>query len=295
MLDKLFKRSEDAAREPKRAPDAPLSVVFVGGCQRTGTTVVQGLLCSDEKVNPMPAEAGYLDLLMNAYAAATTDFDFSTQHYFDTPESFATFHGAWIREFLAHTLARYRPAETLVLKEPHLTTHFPRLAQLLPEAKFIVMVRDPRDTIASMRDVGGRLLTTERHRDRTIKGARGLSIHFLSFYKACLRHEHDGLRGRLLFVRYEDLVSKPAEVIAQLAAFTGLKLDAADPADPWKRQVRPVDQPHERQKPWRTSLHGGPLVADSVGRYRNALSPQEARIVVKTLADFCQRFGYASQ
>jgi hypothetical protein len=232
---------------------------------------------------------------MAAYAAGSADFEFSLEHYFDNPESFAAFHGAWIRDFLARTLARYRPAESLVLKEPHLTLYFPALAELLPEAKFVVMVRDPRDAIASMRDVGQRLAAAGSGHTLAQANLQRLVRQFRSFYRPCLRHEHDCLEGRLRFVRYEDVVSRPADVIAELAAFTGLNLDQADPAEPWKRLLRPMNAPHERQKPWRTPLHGGPLVADSVGRYRKVLSPKEVQAINRALGKFCERFGYATQ
>src|SRR3546814_15733803 len=84
-----------------------------------------------------------------------------------------------------------RPA-ALVLKSPELATYFPHAAVLLPAARFVISVRDPKDTIASMIEVG------EKHRQRRansfLAGAgRRINAHFPAsrmFFLPVFKHLH---------------------------------------------------------------------------------------------------------
>src|SRR3546814_17740991 len=102
--------------------------------------------------------------------------------------------------------------EALVLKSPELSTYFPHAADLFPEARFVISVRDPKDTFASMIEVG------ERHRRSGVKSflaAAGRTIQALStsyreFYLPVMQtmgRNQNGLRSRVLIFRYENLRS----------------------------------------------------------------------------------------
>lgn len=271
-----------------------MSFIFVGGCQRTGTSLLHALLCSDPDANPVIAEAEYLRQMVQPYTYGKRNFDYSLIHYFGDEETFRTFHGAWIHAFLDQVLQRYMPARHLVLKEPHLTQHFPILGELLPEARFIVLVRDPRDTVSSMREVGRRLAAKGSGHLLTKAPLKQLISLFTSFYAACLDCKDEEFLRRLLLLRYEDLVSAPESVLDKLGEFTGLALREVDPAVPWKRTVRPADAPHPRQRPWRTELSGSGVSPASIGRYRTRLKPGEIRAIDRALAGFYSRFGYSA-
>src|SRR3546814_17593724 len=68
-----------------------------------------------------------------------------------------------------------RPA-ALVLKSPELATYFPHAAVLLPAARFVISVRDPKDTIASLIEVGEK--PRQRRANSSLAGA-ARDIHAL--------------------------------------------------------------------------------------------------------------------
>ena len=37
-----------------------MTYFFIGGCPRSGTTLLQNIICSNTKVNPLIGEVGYL-------------------------------------------------------------------------------------------------------------------------------------------------------------------------------------------------------------------------------------------
>ncbi len=52
-----------------------MSVFFVGGINRSGTTLFQSILCSDSDTNPLIHEASYLRSIVDAYISGQQKFD----------------------------------------------------------------------------------------------------------------------------------------------------------------------------------------------------------------------------
>ena len=42
-------------------------MIFIGGAMRSGTTLMQGIICNDTQTFPMTAECYYLQFLMELY------------------------------------------------------------------------------------------------------------------------------------------------------------------------------------------------------------------------------------
>ncbi len=76
-------------------------------------------------------------------------FDLHSRDYFDDREQLNEFCAAETVRFLEMTNAHFGNPKFLVLKYPLLTRLFTYLDQLLPEAKFVISLRDPRDHVAS--------------------------------------------------------------------------------------------------------------------------------------------------
>src|SRR5215475_9684373 len=131
------------------------SVIFVGGCMRSGTTLLQRMLCASPDVQPFTDECQFLTGLLDFLSAWRQRFDW-LKDFYGTPEGYEAYAKATIDAFLRSSFETQRPARTIVLKNPELTVHFPDLAGWYGKAKFLVVVRDPRDTIASILDVARR-------------------------------------------------------------------------------------------------------------------------------------------
>tara|TARA_Y100001934_G_scaffold179436_1_gene212227 strand:- start:294 stop:773 length:480 start_codon:yes stop_codon:yes gene_type:complete len=123
--------------------------IFVGGYLKCGTPVLAAMLCSGNDVNPMIGEVIHLNGIVTNYHASLELFDLHSRNYFEDREQLNEFCAAETVRFLEMTHAFFGNPKFLVLKHPFLTRLFTYLHQLLPEAKFVISLRDPRDHVAS--------------------------------------------------------------------------------------------------------------------------------------------------
>jgi hypothetical protein len=102
-------------------------------------------------------------------------------------------------------------------KTPQNFYHFQMLADCFPEARFVFLFRDPRPILASYKYASGEGHDARRYHPMVY------SLYWRSairFYEIVKRHP------RVTMVRYEDLLSNPAQACADLGKFLGTSIDA---------------------------------------------------------------------
>ena len=237
--------------------------IFIGGAPRTGTTLVHGILCSDDKTFRMHKECTYLRFLLNAYAEGKKLWNIHTDDYFDNPQHYMFFNKQIINQYFHHAYNRFGKDKILIQKHPMLIDYFPELEELYPEeCLFIVIMRDPRDAISSFLDVkrfdGFDIqMTTDQY--------IGAYHHFMGFY------EHKQWMPNVLFVKYEELLTNTNKIMEDLRDFTGLKLDIDPTKDGWDCK-RGTDE-------FSSDLDGKPIDSSNIGKHKNQLSTHEIEYI----------------
>lgn len=269
---------------------------FIVGTGRSGTTLLQAMLASHPRIF-IPPETRFFgvtdpDLVLGGTARRAGDLDRYlasaipdwTRREFGVSESdmrarltgsdlstravFLALAAAW-----ADRTGKPRIGE----KTPNHEKSVRRIRTVFPEARFIQIIRDPRDVVISKRD----------HR---LQGHGSLVRYARSMRKVYDRH---AVYARTLppevytAIRYEDLVANPESELRRLCAFLG---ESFDPT-----MLRYHERPDKGfagfEGEWK-NLTLQPLTRGRIGRYREKLSPREIRTVERTIGPHLRALGY---
>jgi hypothetical protein len=160
-------------------------------------------------------------------------------------------------------------------KTPAYIGHIDLLAAVWPEAHFVVLVRDGRDVALSVMKV-------PFGPNNVWAAARS--------WAAAIRHGREAARrfpGRVLTLRYEDLVARPAEEVPKVCAFLGLEYN------PDMLAIEETDRAKvvEDQAEWFTNVWAG-ITTDAVGKWRTEMTPHQQRVFESVAGDELREFGY---
>lgn len=267
-------------------------MIVVGGSMRSGTTVLQSVLCSTSSTNPVNRECDFLIELAALYQRNKAMFDErGLQAYFGTPSLLRDYMRESTVRFLAVTHARYPEASQLVLKNPELTVFFPILHELLPEARFVVSVRDPRDTVVSILNVQKRYRDQGKVSAYDFHGSAAKAAYYVMAVYQPVIECLDAVAtfgDRILFVRYEDLCADPEGVAEGLSGFTGIDLSSYAPEANWHASVE-----FTADSPWRSEGYGKGIARRTSGSFPDHLGRAAISQVEEQCAALMDRFGYA--
>jgi hypothetical protein len=161
-------------------------------------------------------------------------------------------------------------------KSTFMVDYIDEVLAVMPEAKFVWLVRDPRDVAASSRksvfSPYHPVLTAQLWVEQQEKGFAAL--------------ERLG-EGQVHLLRYEDLVSEPEKGVRALSEFLG---EPFEPRMLEHHRSSAAKRSAELSESWRST--GKPISAESVGRHAAALTPEETAQVELVAAPLMRRFAY---
>ncbi|MBK8980606.1 MAG: sulfotransferase [Planctomycetes bacterium] len=261
--------------------------LFVCGSGRSGTTALHRLLATHDEL-ALTNEAGVADLLrvMTELAAVPHLQPFRIARgeevvlhgyvgapYVDTAARIVRQHAIaafeqFYRETFPDRAYRYFGDK---LPEPETAI---ALQAVYPDLRLIVLARDPRDVLCSMRSFGARTEVARENRFLGEATAASVGPYWANVYDGLTRY------GRHVFtLRYEDLVGAPVEHAERVLAWLGLPVDPA-------QRARMADASGY-------TAHGtARSAAASVGRWRRELSATEVAEIEAVAGAVMQRFGY---
>ena len=158
-------------------------------------------------------------------------------------------------------------------KTPMNTLYLDWIGTVFPRSKFIHIIRDGRDVASSY-------LKMERY-DTILEAANRWinSIESAQSFGSKIKENY-------MEIRYEELVTKPEEVIKDTCDFLDIDFDSK-----MLDHTKQVKKLGDTDKEHHSNL-SKPISSDSVGKWRNNLSESDQESITKLLHKHLQRLGY---
>lgn len=191
-------------------------MIFVTGFPRGGTTWVRDCIGSHPKIAGLPGETTFLKPLAGYTLSALAD------------HNLVTLLRSQIADGIARKVAAFgSDASYYVNKAPSDAINAAKAALLIPEAKFIFVIRDPRDVLVSH----------QRGARKWMDGKNSTVLGCMSKLERYFRVGYlDGeVRPNEWLVKYEDLHQDFDRTLRRLYDFIGVESDACIVAEVYRR------------------------------------------------------------
>jgi Flp pilus assembly protein TadD len=242
--------------------------IFIVGMPRTGTTLAERMLDRHPRVRSAGELMDFKQLLSDGAAEAHGRHPQLSRVQAALHIDFA----ALGREYLRGAREAADGAEVFIDKMPVNFMYCGLIAKALPRAKIVHLVRDPMDSCYAV-------FKTLFQQAYFFSYEQQALADYYTAYRRLMRHWQSVLPGRILDLRYEDLVSDTSNQARRLLDFCGLDWDEA------------VLAPDANARPSTTASAAQvrePVHARSVGRWRSVaegLEPLRQRLQAHGLVD----------
>jgi hypothetical protein len=202
-----------------------------------------------------------------------------------TEAEFYEFLKEFVGRVYTRVLAMNPQAAVLLDKAPAYSNHIEHINKLIPQPKFIHVIRDGRDVAAS-------LLAASRGWGSLWAPKRVESA--ASVWKSTVIEARKGsqYQGRYLEIRYEELLTKGASILQTVFEFIGVPID--------KETAVAIYNAHQfdKMKQEGTGVHDFTLPKEffrkgTSGDWRNSLNLRERYLFHETAGDLLCSLGYA--
>ena len=183
--------------------------------------------------------------------------------------------------------------EYLIIKEPNGSIGAPLLMEALPESRMILLVRDPRDVVASVLDAakeGGWLYESRngasKRRAPADKRPRAFAGERARVYRRGVENAKlacDAHAGPKVMIRYEDLVADTMGTMHRLYAALGIEVDPDELA-------RAVEKHSWENVPEKEKGEGKFYRKGKPGGWKEDLTPEQAKTVERITASLIEEF-----
>jgi hypothetical protein len=192
--------------------------------------------------------------------------------------------GGMFLDLLERLTPSDRPGVRMGEKSPQHVRHIGQIAGLFPRARFIHLVRDPRDVTESLLR-----MPWWEHRREVLGDA---AVHATArAWRRCVERADQALKRlgpqRLMHVRYEDLVRAPEPTLRTVCAFLGETFE-----------VSMLDHPQHgtagfssREEAWKGGTRA-PIDANQIGKSRGRLSARDVWAIEHHAGAWLSRMGY---
>lgn len=266
-------------------------ITFVVGPPRCGSTLAYNILCSDTRTNEALNENHLLMQLSSLYQFSKQRLQIEEGHFFSNEDEVKELFTKYSNMFIEHLGGKYPDASILLLKSITLSAAAHILIEIMPDANFCLCVRDPRDIVVSMIEVGVKQqkqgINNQFPRDISL-----LSKTILQSYYPFVVLRPQKLISKTVVAKYEEITQNPTNAIKQLEEKMVLDLSGYNHEKKWPRTATDIESRNQRGDPFFTDKWGKPISNSSVGKYKQVLSRSEIETIETICAPIFNQFDY---
>jgi len=250
--------------------------IYIVGVGRSGTSLLQSMLGSHPQIYTVP-ETSFLRRYVfsheNNQPLAETD-----SHLDRIPGLKANLLGKTkkteLLDLYNQELFLNSDSKYILDKDPRLIEYIPTLQKVIPNAKVIVVYRDPRDVLASK-----------------MKARWSAGRHLISYLVSSKVQLNDGrllaTNNEVFFVKYENLLSDAGLVLNEVCGYLEVKFDSG--MLDFQSVAQKLVQKDEMD--WKKETLQ-PLNKNNINNWKNQLSNLEAYVSYLNVKNFCDENKY---
>jgi hypothetical protein len=255
---------------------------FIVGCPRSGTTMVQQALNRHSAITIPPETKFFFSFFgqprknqLRHIERLNTDLDIQlpapAAHITTTAEGRAFY------ELMAQQYIERSPKKDITYfgeKTPEHTGHLPRIRQMFPDAKIVVLYRDGRDVASSL--------------TRMPWMSSSLYANFVIwlYYHTIMQRAKAESPAHMYFARYEDIVANPRRELQGILRFLDLPYEAAVAEGEGNRDGVPVREYAWKERAFRR------ISTKRIGVFRRELSGEQIEVLERLGKHALSSLGY---
>jgi len=292
----ISQRMEEGGRRPdgaaRRSPTSagadgisPENIVWIFGAGRTGSTWLVRMM--GELTRHTVWFEPWVGALFDPYHLRLEDH--KGQHFIFSPR----YKKTWLRSIRAFVLegadARFPEAAEannyLVIKEPGGSVGATLLMEALPESRMVLLVRDPRDVVASWNDAHREGGWQDGRREERNRPRVPVAIRAQKYVENVgeAKKAYDAHEGRKVLVKYEELRADALGIMKRI--YSGLGIPVQD-----KELARAVEKHSWENIPEEKKGEGKFYRKATPGGWQEDLTPEQVKSVEEITAPLLEEF-----
>ena len=265
--------------------------IFLVGAPRSGTNILQSVLASHPKITSFPETKFFHhlwdDRLTQKLPDRLREFFYEEVCRPDLFDKSQVYSGqstsdriTWFVGILDR-LAREEHNEIWLEKTPEHVYYVQDIISYLPQAKFIHIVRNPLDTVASMRKA-----TQDSLNNATWGGEWTLQFCVERWKRAALINNYFRNDKKHLLIRYEDLLEDKVKILSRCCYFIDVAYDP-EMLRNYRAQAIALSLGH----PWNKGIDQE-IKPAIVAKYKDFFSESEVKYILGKTEELRSYFGY---
>ena len=267
-------------------------MVFIGGCPRSGTTLVKRLLDAHPDIYCGP-EFGNLVSICDLYTTMKKGIESGRISSYANKDLLRDNTRNFILGFFRSSFVE-SGVSVFAEKTPSNIRCFCTLHELFPEAKFIQVIRNPLDVVASYLKVGKRMGDNRGNTNffSALEAARHWKQQVLFPQRFKEVFNSQAFQESYCEVKYEDIVSNPEAMAKSICDFIDIKFNSKmiDLDKPLKGDSKSFGGVFYTREEY---IRG--ISKAQVNAWQETLTQEDIRLVLRETGFYLHKFGYMSK